>query len=145
MSNIQGFQRIQVAPPTKPANNGTVTLFDSTVAFSKMGLAMVNAGRFKLSFPGLSQASATDGLKGYVSGDGGTTWSLNTFAASGGSAVLPATVAADSASDSDAFDIYIGCYPDVKFTFTAGATAPSAASWAMVSIFVECGNVHSGT
>jgi len=136
--------RIRVLPPTVPGNNATVTLFDSTVTFKKMGLATHNVGRVKFSFPGLSQPSAASGLIGYVSGDGGTNWYQSTMSASGSSTSLPATVPADTGTDNAAYDVYVGCYADVKFTFTAAATAPSAATWAMVGIFIEIGNVSSG-
>ena len=138
------FESIRLSAPTVPANEGTATLFDSTVSF-KGGLRMWGIGRLKLSFPALSQASATNGLVGYISGDNGATWKQCAFAATGSAATLPATVAADTGTDSNAYDIFVGPYDDVKITFTAGATAPSAATWAQMTISVDQGNVHSGS
>lgn len=137
------YGRARLATPTGPANEGTVTLFDSTQSF-KGGLSMHGVTRVELAFPGLSQASATGGLIGYVSGNKGTTWTPCAFTSTGSSASLPATVAADTGSDFSAYNILVMPYEDVKFTFTAGATAPSAATWALVTITAVTGNPHSG-
>lgn len=138
------FQPIKFAPPTVPANNGTATLFDSTTMLPLVSLQALGIGRVKLAFPNLSQASATSGLIGYISGDKGVSWQQYTFAPSGGTAVLPATVAAATGTDCSAFDVYVGPYADVKITLTAGATAPSDATWAQMTITADQGNVHSG-
>ena len=138
------FESIQLSPPAVPANNGTVTLFDSTVSFPG-GLRMWGIGRVKLTLPSLSQASATNGLIGYISGDKGLTWNPCALTSTGSSAVLPATVAADTGANSAAYDIFVGPYADVKITFAAGATAPSAASFARIGISVDQGNVRAGT
>ena len=138
------FQTMRLAPDAVPANNGTATLFDSTKSF-KGGLRMWGIGRLKLAFPGLDQASATSGLISYISGDKGVTWNPCAFASAGSGTVLPTTVAADTGSDNSAYDIYIGPYDAVKVTFTAGATAPSAAAWAKITVSVDQGNVKSGT
>ena len=66
------FESIRLSPPTVPANGGTSTLFDSTTMIPG-GLRQWGVGRLKLAFPSLSQASATNGLVGYISGDKGTT------------------------------------------------------------------------
>jgi hypothetical protein len=137
------FSTARLGTPTGPANNGTVTLFDSTLAF-KGGMRMHGVGRVKLAFPGLSQASAASGLIGYISGDKGVTWNPCAFSATGSATTLPATVPADTGADSASYDIYVGPYDDVKLTFTAGATAPSAATWALVTISVQIGNVQTG-
>lgn len=138
------FETIQLSPPAVPANNGTATLFDSTVSFPG-GLRMWGIGRLKLSFPSLDRASAASGLIGYISGDKGVTWNPCAFTAVGSGGSLPATVAADTGSDNSSYDIFVGPYSDVKVTFTAGATAPSAATWARIGISVDQGNVHSGS
>jgi hypothetical protein len=132
----QDFQRIKIGAPAAPANNGTVVLFDSTVHL-KGGLAQNGIGRVRLSFPGLDQASAADGLKGYTSPDKGATWYPFKF----GGTVLPATVAADTGADHDAFDIFVGTEEDVKFEFTAGAAAPTV--WTPI-ITLQVGDVHAG-
>jgi hypothetical protein len=138
------FQYIKVGPPTKPGNNATVTLLDSTVTFSKAGLSAKGIGRVTMSFPGIDQASASGGLIGYTSPDKGTTWYPKTFAAVGSVSTLPATVAADTGADSSSFDIFVGTEEDVKFTYTAGATAPTLAKWAPILKFMV-GNTHSGS
>jgi hypothetical protein len=138
------FSTARLATTAAPDNAGTVTLFDSTKAF-KGGMRMHGVGRVKLAFPALSQASAAGGLIGYISGDKGVTWNPCSFSAVGSSATLPATVPADTGADSASYDIYVGPYDDVKFTFTAGATAPSAATWAQATISVQIGDVHSGS
>lgn len=134
---FQDFNRIGIGAPPVPANNGTAVLFDSTVVF-KGGLQMNGIGRIEISFPGLDQASAASGLKGYSSPDGGANWYPFKF----GSTVLPATVAAATADDFSAYDIFVGTEKDVKITFTAGATAPTV--WKPI-ITATAGNVHSGT
>lgn len=138
------FETIQLSVPAVPENNGTATLFDSTVSFPG-GLRMWGIGRLKLTFPSLSQASAASGLIGYISGDKGATWNPCAFSSVGSSASLPATVPADTGADSASYDIFIGPYTNVKVTFTAGGTAPSAATWARIGISVDQGNVHSGS
>ena len=137
------FESIRLSPDAVPANNGTATLFDSTKSF-RGGLRMWGVGRVKLSFPALDQPSASNGLVGYVSGDHGTTWKQFAFNSTGSSATLPATVAADTNTDSSAYDIFVGPYDDVKLTFTAAATAPSAATWAQMVVSVDQGNVRAG-
>jgi hypothetical protein len=138
------FESIRLSVPAVPANNGTATLFDSTKSFPG-GMRVWGIGRMKLSFPSLSQASAAGGLIGYVSGDKGVTWNPCAFTATGSAAALPATVAADTGSDNSAYDIFVGAQDDVKVTFTAGSTAPSAATWARIVVSVDQGNVHSGS
>jgi hypothetical protein len=133
---------IRINPPTVPATEATVVLFDSTVTFNKAGLQMMGIRRIILRFPGLSQASADEGLIGYESGDKGTTWSESTFAsadqlAADANAGLPETVAADTGADHSEFDIDVAGRRDVMLTFTAGVTPPSAASWANVTITLE--------
>ena len=115
---------IRLGAPAAPALNATVVLFDSTVTFGKMGLRMNGVHRVLYSFPGLNQASAASGLKGYKSPDGGANWYPATFAPAGDPNALPLTIAADTGSDSDEVDIDVSGDDDVKFTFTAG-TAPT--------------------
>jgi hypothetical protein len=141
MSNGFELQRIRVPAPAVPANGATVTLMDSTVHM-KGGLAMMGIGRVHISFPKLDQASAAGGLIGYTSEDDGATWDAFAFSV-GGSGGLPATVAAATASDYSAYDIFVDTAEDVKFTFTAGATAPSAAGW-KPNLYYQAGNVRSG-
>lgn len=128
---------IRVGVPARPGNNATVTLLDTSTLLSKMGLRMAGIHRVLLTFPNLDQASATGGLIGYTSGDHGTNWDLCTFAPSGDPSALPQTVAATTASDCSSFDIDVSAHDDVKLTFTAGATAPSAATWAQIVIVLE--------
>lgn len=116
---------IKVGPPSAPGNNATVTLLDTTKVFGQQGLRANGIHRVILAFPGLSHASATGGLLGYVSPDHGTNWYRNTFAPSGDPAALPLTVNAATATDFDTFDIDVTAFDDVKFTFTAGATGPT--------------------
>jgi hypothetical protein len=106
-------------------------------------MSMFGGGRVGLSFPGMDKASATDGLKGYTSSDGGTTWDPFSFNINGSTGSLPATVAAATASDYDAYDIYVGMFDDVRFTFTAGSTSPTASTWRPVVTY-RLGDVHSG-
>jgi len=139
---FQEFQRIGIGAPAAPAKNATVPLFDSTVAFNKMGLRALGIARIKFDFAGLDQPSATNGLKGYKSNDKGTTWYDCSFSVSGASGSLPTTVAADTGTDSMSYDIFIGTAEDVKFTFTASATGPTI--WPPI-ITCEAGNVNSGS
>jgi hypothetical protein len=132
--------QIGVGAPAAPGNNATVTLFDSTVTFSKMGLQANQITRIRFDFAGLNQASATNGLVGYKSSDKGATWHPCSFAYNGSLATLPATVAADTGSDSSSYDIAIASASDVKFTFTAGATGPTV--WAPV-ITLQAGHPQS--
>lgn len=139
---------IRVRPPTVPTAGATVTLFDSTVTFNKMGLQTMRVRRVLLGFPGLSQPSATNGLIAYESGDKGVTWSQSTFAseeeiAADPTAGFPVTVDADTGADHDEFDVDVAGRRDVRFTFTASGTAPSAASWANVEIVLEVDR-HAG-
>lgn len=134
------FGTIQIGAPAAPANNGTVVLFDSTTL--KVGLHLLGVTRVRLSFPGMNQASAADGLKGYKSTDKGANWYAATFSEAGAAATLPATVAADTGSDSSSYDIPVLGERDVKFTFTAGATAPTI--WAPI-ITLQVGNPQSGS
>jgi hypothetical protein len=138
------FESIRLAPPAGPDDAGTVTLFDSTTMFPG-GLRQWGIGRIKLSFPGLSQPSGTNGLVGYTSGDKGVTWKQTTLTSVGTATSIPCTVAADTGTNNSQYDIYVGPFDDVKITFTASATKPTAASWAMVVISVDQGNVHSGS
>ena len=112
---------IRLGAPAVPGISATVTLVDSTVTFGKMGLRMNNIHRVIMAFPGLDQAGT---LTGYKSPDGGANWYQDTFAPSG-STTLPATVAAQTATVTTEFDIDVSTADDVKFTFTAGGTAPT--------------------
>ena len=137
------FESVEVAAPAAPANNGTVTLFDSTKVFGPKNMRMFGVGRVQLDFQGLDQASAASGLIGYQSKDGGTTWTKFSFGYTGSaSGTLPATVPAATADDSTTYDIFVGACKDVKFTFTAGATAPTT-GWPPV-IGYRQGDVKTG-
>lgn len=134
---------IRLAPPTVPVAGATATLLDTADLFKGLGIQALGIKRVSIGFPGLSQPSATDGLKGYESGDKGTTWSISTFAsveeiAADPTAGLPDDVAADTGADHDEWDFDVAGRADVKFTFTASGTAPSAASWANVTIVLHC-------
>jgi hypothetical protein len=133
---------IRVRPPTVPTAGATVTLLDTADLYKGLDLQTLGIKRVHLAFPGLSQPSATDGLIGYESGDKGVTWSTSTFAsveeiAADPTAGLPITVAADTGADHDEFDFDVAGRSNVKFTFTASGTAPSAASWANVTIVLS--------
>lgn len=130
-------QDIRLEVPARPTAGATVTLLDTSVALGKLGLRSLGYHRVLFSFPSLDQASATGGLIGYTSGDHGTTWDQCAFAPASDPNALPQTVAASTATDCDSFDIDVTPHDDVKFTFTAGGTAPSAASWAQVVIILE--------
>ena len=129
-------ERIRFGAPAAPANNGTVTLFDSTV-YLRGGLSNNNIRRVIISFPGLDQASATGGLIGYQSPDKGTTWNPFKF----GLSTMPATVPIDDGTDSTSYNFLVSECEDVKFTFTAGAAAPTV--W-KPGIYAQVGNVQSG-
>ena len=116
---------IRLGAPAAPTSGAIVTLFDSTVTFNKAGLRMMGIRRVTLEFPGLDQASAAGGLIGYTSPDKGANWYKATFAPAGDANALPQTVAAQTASDCDSFDIDVQDHDDVKFTLTAGATGPT--------------------
>ena len=129
------FERIRITAPAVPAQNGTAVLFDSTKHVAG-GLSMAGASRLRLSFPGLDQPSAAGGLIGYSSANKGVTWNKFKF----GGTVLPATVAAATADDFSAYDIFIGTEEDVKFELTIG-TVPTV--WNPV-IIVKIGDDHAG-
>ena len=129
------FERIRITAPAVPAQNGTAVLFDSTKHLAG-GLSPAGASRLRLSFPGLDQPSAAGGLKGYSSPDKGANWYPFQF----GGTVLPATVAAATATDFTAYDIFIGTAEDVKFELTIG-TVPTV--WNPV-IIVKIGDDHAG-
>jgi len=135
------LQIVQVAAPSVPAGGATVTMFDSTKVFGAGNMNMMGGGRVSLSFPGLDVASATNGLKGYTSSDGGTTWDPFTFAVVGSSAQLPATVAICSATDYKSYDIFVANWRDVKFTYTADTSPPTV--WRPVVTYRR-GDVHVG-
>jgi hypothetical protein len=117
-------QDIRIGAPPAPGNDATVVLVDTTALFGKMGLRMNGIHRITLSFPGLDQASAADGLKGYTSPNHGGNWYVDTFATAS-TPGLPQTVAAQTATATASFDIDVTPFDDVKITFTAGATGPT--------------------
>jgi hypothetical protein len=90
----------------------------------------------------LNQPSASGGLIGYKRGAKGTAWYPATFAPTGAANALPQTVAADTGSDSNSYDIAVSTEFDVKFTFTASGTAPTA-GWPPV-VTLQYGNPQSG-
>ena len=116
---------IRIGAPAAPGANATVVLFDSTVTFNKAGLRMMGIHRVVVSFPGLDTPSLTAGLIGYTSPDKGTNWYKATMAPAGDANALPQTVAAQTASDSDGFDIDVSDVDDFKLTYTATGTAPT--------------------
>lgn len=138
----QQFETVRVAAPAVPANNGTAVLFDSTKVFGGgKRMRMFGVGRVSMSFPGLDQASAANGLKGYVSSDGGTTWKAYAFTYStvAGTGTLPVQVTADTSSTSFLADVGVALHDDVKFELTVGATAPTV--WDPVIVY-RTGDVH---
>ena len=137
------FERFQVGvAAAAPAAGATVTLFDSTVTFNKMGLAANGITRIQFDFAGINQASDTNGFVGYKSTDKGVTWKQCAFTAVGTANAIPCTVAADTGTDSSAYDIPIHTVPDVKFTWKASGTGPTV--WPPV-VTLQVGNVHSAT
>lgn len=118
-------QDIKLEAPAVPTAGATVTLLDTSVALGKLGLRALGYHRVLISFPGLDQASAANGLIGYASPDHGTTWRQETFAPSGDPNALPQTVAAATATGFSVFDIDITAHEEVKFTFTASGSAPT--------------------
>jgi hypothetical protein len=136
-----GTGDIRIAGMATPTAGATVELFNSATLFAKAGLQTMGIVRVKLSFPGLNQPSAAGGLIGYKSPDKGATWYPATFAPTGASNALPQTVAADTGSDSNSYNINVSTETDVKFTFTASGTAPTI--WAPV-VTLQYGNPSSG-
>lgn len=127
---------IRVGCVAAPVAGATVTLFDSTATFPGCGLAMMGIDRIRFDFAGLDQPSAASGLIGYKSNDKGTTWYPSAFSASGSAESLPCTVDADTGSDGDSYEVFIGTPGDVKFTFTASGTAPTT-GWPPCITLVE--------
>ena len=139
------FQTVRVAAPSVPAAGATVALFDSTTVFGGgKRMSLFSVGRVELGFPGIDQASAASGLKGYTSSDGGTTWDPFSFNINGSTGSLPLTVSAATATDYSAYDIYVAGHDDVKFTFTAGTIAPTANTW-RPEVTYRIGDVHAGS
>jgi len=141
---FQDYQRIGIGVPAAPAAGATVTLFDSTVSFLG-GLRMHGIGRVEIDFAGLDQPSAASGLIGYKLAPDGTTWKKCAFTVVGASTSLPATVAADTGTDSSSYDIFVGTADHVKFTFTASGTGPTDKTCWPPKVVATAGNVHSGT
>jgi len=129
------FNLIKIGPPTVPGNNATVTLFDSSIIPG--GLSTNKIARVRFDFAGINQDSAVLGLRGYKSPNRGTTWYEATF-----DVALPIQITADTGADSMSVDINVtGLSDDVKFTYTAGATAPTV--WSP-TITLQTGSVESG-
>jgi len=122
------FETAVLKGPATPLATETATLFDSTVTYGPKMMRMLGVCRIVLSFPGLNQPSGTSGLIGYASSDGGTTWKNYAFPYStiAGTGALPQTVAADTGSTFAVYDISVQFHQDVKLTWTAAATAPTA-------------------
>jgi hypothetical protein len=118
-------QPIRISAPPVPANNGTVSLVDTTYVLGKLGLRANGIHRIIISFPGLDQASAASGMIGYKSPNKGTNWYQDTFAPSGGPSALPLTVPAATDTSIPEYDIDVSTADEVKITFTAGAAAPT--------------------
>jgi hypothetical protein len=133
-----GSGEIRVGGQATPTAGSTVTLLDTKAMFGGMGLQAMGITRVKISFPGLNQPSASGGLIGYKS-DAAGTYHPATF---GAAIALPKTVAADTGADSNSYDIPVSSELDVKFTFTASGTAPTA-GWPPI-VTLQYGNPQSG-
>jgi hypothetical protein len=136
-----GSGEIRVGGQATPTAGSTVTLLDTKVMFGGMGLQAMGITRVKMSFPGLNQPSAAGGLIGYKK-DAAGTYHQATFAPSGAPNAFPQTVAADTGTDSNAYDVAVSSELDVKFTFTASGTAPTA-GWPPI-VTLQYGNPQSG-
>lgn len=106
-----------------PTTSGTVTLFDSTVAFPPGGcFHLLGQQWFQYSIRTASDGGGGSGtITGSFSLDKGTTWrpfyTSSTADADDDDAAAVADVAAD--------EVYIGLYKDVRFQFTNATEAPT--------------------
>ena len=123
MSHMSGF--FQVSAPPAPGNGAKVVLFDSTKVFGAGMMGANQIQRIRFDFAGLDQPSAASGFVGFKSIDKGVTWKQCAFSLTGSGNTLPQTVAADTGTDSNSYDIFIGSAPDVKFEWTASGTGPT--------------------
>lgn len=102
-----------------PTTSGTVTLFDSTVAFPPGGcFHFLGAKWFQYDIAiGSAGGTGTGSVKGEFSTDKGATWStFYTATSADGTASSPAN---------NADEIYVGEYTDVRFKFTNATEAPT--------------------
>jgi hypothetical protein len=136
-----GSGEIRVGGQATPTAGSTVTLLDTKAMFGGMGLQAMGITRVKISFPGLNQPSAAGGLIGYKK-DAAGTYHPATLAPANDANALPQTVAADTGADSNAYNIAVSSELDVKFTFTASGTAPTA-GWPPI-VTLQYGNPQSG-
>lgn len=126
-------ESVTFGSPAAPANNATVSLFDSTVAFGAGVMRALNLTSLDFNFVLLDQASAANGFKIYTSDNGGTDWYQLSYPDSTPAATMPKTIAA-VAADSNTLETFdVTPLNEVKVTFTAGATGPTSGSgWKVV-------------
>lgn len=102
-----------------PTTSGTVTLFDSTVAFPPGGcFHFLGAKWFQYDIAiGSAGGTGTGSLTGEFSTDKGSTWTtFYTATSADGLAASPAN---------NADEVYVGEYTDVRFKFTNATEAPT--------------------
>ena len=124
------IETVQYAVPAAPSNNDTVVLYNSAANGRKHGLALNGITRVIINFISVNQASANDGFKAYASIDGGANWYPVDF-----DGTMPATVAATSAGVDARHDFDTTGYLDLKFEYTAGATAPT--TWIVSAVAIR--------
>lgn len=122
------------AAPSAPGNNASVDLFNSVTAFGGGMMRMLGLDMVEISFHLLDQASATNGLKLSTSTDKGVTWTQSTVPDDAGTATMPLTVSSLAANAQRSYRFVVSGYPDVKITYTAGATGPTATTGWGVSV-----------
>lgn len=119
---MSGATNITYAGGT-PTTTGTVTLFDSTVAFPPGGsFHLLGQQWFQYSIRTASDGGAGTGtITGSFSLDKGTTWrpfyTSSTADADDDDAAATADVVAD--------EVYVGMYKDIRFQFTNANEAPT--------------------
>lgn len=120
------------ASPAAPANGATIVLWSSCSpsagvngAFGPKMMRMLDMTMLEIKFiQHATNASAANGLKPYVSQDGGTTWLQTDFAGT-----MPVQVAALAANATKEYKFVVTDINDFKVEYTAGATAPT--TWAL--------------
>lgn len=101
-----------------PTTTGTVTLFDSTVAFSAGSFHLLGFKWFQYSIAiGSAAGGGTGSLTGEYSTDKGATWTtFYTATSADGLAASPVN---------NADEVYVGEFRDVRFKYTNATEAPT--------------------
>ena len=131
------MESARFAWPSAPTAGATVTMFDSSAAFSKKMMRTVDCTRVQVNFLSVDVASATNGLKAYGSSDGGTNWDQVDL-----NGTMPATVAASTSGQDNSHDFWVAKYDDFKVTYTCGTTGVSTWRGTTTVYFHE---VHPGS